>query len=70
MANREPAPESTLPYPPVHKDKKFVVLSDWCVYSEYRGHFLVIDRFFTRDGTITTRDSNDCAYFTAAHRRH
>jgi len=22
-------PESTLPYPPVHKDKKFVVLSDW-----------------------------------------
>lgn len=23
------APESTLPYPPVHKDKKFVVLSDW-----------------------------------------
>jgi len=25
----EDAPESTLPYPPVHKDKKFVVLSDW-----------------------------------------
>lgn len=25
----EPAPESTLPYPPLHKDKKFVVLSDW-----------------------------------------
>ncbi|KAI0074300.1 hypothetical protein K474DRAFT_1665570 [Panus rudis PR-1116 ss-1] len=24
-----PAPESTLPYPPIHKDKKFVVLSDW-----------------------------------------
>ncbi|KAK0220624.1 HAD-like domain-containing protein [Armillaria fumosa] len=23
------APASTLPYPPVHKDKKFVVLSDW-----------------------------------------
>ncbi|KAI0039090.1 hypothetical protein FA95DRAFT_1550906 [Auriscalpium vulgare] len=23
------APKSTLPYPPVHKDKKFVVLSDW-----------------------------------------
>jgi 2,3-diketo-5-methylthio-1-phosphopentane phosphatase len=23
------APESTLPYPPVHKDKEFVVLSDW-----------------------------------------
>lgn len=25
------APESTLPYPPVHKDKKFVILSDWLV---------------------------------------
>ncbi|EMD32203.1 hypothetical protein CERSUDRAFT_88125 [Gelatoporia subvermispora B] len=25
----EQAPESTLPYPPIHKDKKFVVLSDW-----------------------------------------
>ncbi|KAJ3901105.1 HAD-like domain-containing protein [Lentinula edodes] len=25
----EAAPESTLPYPPIHKDKKFVVLSDW-----------------------------------------
>ncbi|KAG5715187.1 hypothetical protein E4T56_gene3063 [Termitomyces sp. T112] len=23
------APESTLPYPPIHKDKKFIVLSDW-----------------------------------------
>ncbi|KAH9970184.1 HAD-like domain-containing protein [Lactifluus volemus] len=23
------APESTLPYPPVHQDKKFVVFSDW-----------------------------------------
>ena len=21
--------ESTLPYPPVHEDKKFVVLTDW-----------------------------------------
>jgi len=25
----ESAPLSTLPYPPIHKDKKFVVLSDW-----------------------------------------
>ncbi|KAF8730661.1 hypothetical protein AX14_005305 [Amanita brunnescens Koide BX004] len=25
----EPAPESTLPYPPIHTDKRFVVLSDW-----------------------------------------
>ncbi|KII87938.1 hypothetical protein PLICRDRAFT_42478 [Plicaturopsis crispa FD-325 SS-3] len=24
-----PVPESTLPYPPLHKDKKFIVLSDW-----------------------------------------
>ncbi|KAF9479759.1 hypothetical protein BDN70DRAFT_878397 [Pholiota conissans] len=23
------APESTLPYPPIHKDKKFIALSDW-----------------------------------------
>ncbi|KAI0676188.1 HAD-like domain-containing protein [Trametes maxima] len=29
VSNVEPAPESTLPYPPIHKDKKFVVLSDW-----------------------------------------
>ncbi|KAH9946893.1 HAD-like domain-containing protein [Amylocystis lapponica] len=28
MSN-EPAPVSTLPYPPIHRDKKFVVLSDW-----------------------------------------
>ncbi|KIM35692.1 hypothetical protein M413DRAFT_449632 [Hebeloma cylindrosporum] len=25
----EIAPESTLPYPPIHTDKKFIVLSDW-----------------------------------------
>ncbi|KAL6302744.1 HAD-like domain-containing protein [Sparassis latifolia] len=25
----EPVPVSTLPYPPIHEDKKFVVLSDW-----------------------------------------
>ncbi|KAJ7627719.1 HAD-like domain-containing protein [Mycena polygramma] len=25
----EPIPESTLPYPPVYKDKRFVVLTDW-----------------------------------------
>ncbi|KAI0918473.1 hypothetical protein AcV5_002458 [Taiwanofungus camphoratus] len=28
MAN-EAVPVSTLPYPPIHRDKKFVVLSDW-----------------------------------------
>ncbi|KAJ7860013.1 hypothetical protein B0H13DRAFT_1901185 [Mycena leptocephala] len=38
-------PESTLPYPPVYKDKRFVVLSD------YLGSL--------SEGTITTRDSND-----------
>ena len=32
-ADNEPAPVSTLPYPPIHKDKKFVVLSDWLVGS-------------------------------------
>ncbi|KAJ7910282.1 HAD-like domain-containing protein [Mycena leptocephala] len=25
----DPIPESTLPYPPVYKDKRFVVLTDW-----------------------------------------
>ena len=25
-------PESTLPYPPIHTDKKFVVLTDWSVW--------------------------------------
>jgi len=29
MSQLDTAPESTLPYPPVYKDKKFVVLSDW-----------------------------------------
>lgn len=29
MSKDDTAPESTLPYPPVHKDKKFVVLTDW-----------------------------------------
>ncbi|KAL1948675.1 hypothetical protein VTO73DRAFT_10481 [Trametes versicolor] len=28
-SNVDSAPKSTLPYPPIHKDKKFVVLSDW-----------------------------------------
>lgn len=25
-------PESTLPYPPIHEDKQFIVLSDWSVH--------------------------------------
>ncbi|KAL5498907.1 hypothetical protein ACEPAH_1425 [Sanghuangporus vaninii] len=29
MSPGEAAPQSTLPYPPLHQDKKFVVLSDW-----------------------------------------
>jgi len=29
MSQTDTAPESTLPYPPVHEDKKFVVLTDW-----------------------------------------
>ncbi|KAJ7740450.1 HAD-like domain-containing protein [Mycena maculata] len=29
MADLDLIPESTLPYPPVYKDKRFVVLSDW-----------------------------------------
>ncbi|KAI0266229.1 HAD-like domain-containing protein [Gloeopeniophorella convolvens] len=27
--SQDAVPQSTLPYPPVHQDKKFVVLSDW-----------------------------------------
>lgn len=34
----EEAPLSTMPYPPLHQDKKFVVLSDWLV------HFMVRSR--------------------------
>uniref|UniRef100_A0A0W0EX82 Uncharacterized protein n=1 Tax=Moniliophthora roreri TaxID=221103 RepID=A0A0W0EX82_MONRR len=33
------APESTLPYPPIHKDKKFVVLSDWLGWHDYDVRF-------------------------------
>jgi hypothetical protein len=29
MAAIDLVPESTLPYPPIYTDKKFVVLSDW-----------------------------------------
>ncbi|KAF5330200.1 hypothetical protein D9611_010576 [Ephemerocybe angulata] len=29
MSDHDVAPESTLPYPPIHEDKRFVVLSDW-----------------------------------------
>jgi len=29
MSQDDTAPESTLPYPPVYKEKKFVVLTDW-----------------------------------------
>jgi len=29
MSKVDAAPESTLPYPPVYEDKKFVVLTDW-----------------------------------------
>ena len=65
----DPAPESTLPYPPIHKDKKFVVLSDWSVHLPARparlsmGRAVDVDSYAScRDGTITTRDSNDCEY--------
>lgn len=33
MDSTEAPPESTLPYPPIHTDKRFVVLSDWLVYA-------------------------------------
>jgi hypothetical protein len=38
----EIAPESTLPYPPIHTDKKFVVLSDWLVCILRRSFILVV----------------------------
>jgi hypothetical protein len=53
-------PESTLPYPPIHKDKKFVVLSDWLVSFHVKSRLIVTDSGIARDGTITTYDSNDC----------
>jgi hypothetical protein len=59
MADPEAVPESTLPYPPLHLDKKFVVLSDWYVIA-YTSPWFDIKSSLRRDGTITTRDSNDC----------
>ncbi len=58
-------PESTLPYPTVHKDKKFVVLSDWYVHAS-ESFQSSINPFLPshRDGTITTDDSNNCALAT------
>lgn len=44
--NTEEAPLSTMPYPPLHQDKKFVVLSDWLV------HFTVR----SRDQTVSFND--------------
>jgi hypothetical protein len=32
------APHSTLPYPPIHTDKKFVALSDWCALRSFVMH--------------------------------
>ena len=69
-------PESTLPYPPIHKDKKFVVLTDWSV--RVRFTILLTRQLIKsfpfalnvaircspcRDGTITNCDSNDCMPF-------
>lgn len=31
LEEESPAPVSTMPYPPLHTDKKFVILSDWLV---------------------------------------
>lgn len=39
----QPVPESTLPYAPLHVDKKFIVLSDW---------------FDLKSGLIYTNSSN------------
>ncbi|KAJ3544665.1 hypothetical protein NMY22_g2699 [Coprinellus aureogranulatus] len=57
------APESTLPYPPIHRDKRFVVLSDWYVVDlRFKTLHLTPNPplpVHSRDGTITTFDSND-----------
>lgn len=46
---------SVLPYPPIHKGAKFVVLSDW-VSSQFCLYQALAD---IQDGTITDKDSND-----------
>jgi 2-hydroxy-3-keto-5-methylthiopentenyl-1-phosphate phosphatase len=45
---------SVLPLPPIHKGKKFVVLSDWV---SFVGR--LIEQADAQDGTITDKDSND-----------
>lgn len=47
---------SVLPYPPIHKDAKFVVLSDWVSFSYADLCRIQAD---IQDGTITDKDSND-----------
>ncbi|KAI0253964.1 HAD-like domain-containing protein [Lactifluus subvellereus] len=63
-------PESTLPYPPIHQDKKFVVLSDWdgtiTTYdsNDYMTDFLGYGKEKRREGNleilsgrVTSRDA-------------
>lgn len=45
---------SVLPLPPIHKGKKFVVLSDWVSFS-----IRLSEQADAQDGTITDKDSND-----------
>ena len=45
---------SVLPLPPIHKGKKFVVLSDWVSFV-----CLLVHQADVQDGTITDKDSND-----------
>ncbi|KAF8586623.1 hypothetical protein K439DRAFT_1408551 [Ramaria rubella] len=51
-------PHSTLPYPPVHKDKKFVILSDWdgtittCDSNDYLTDHLGFGREKRRHGNL------------------
>ncbi|KXN80875.1 Pdp3-interacting factor 1 [Leucoagaricus sp. SymC.cos] len=54
----DPAPESTLSYPPVHEDKKFVILSDWdgtiTTYdsNDYMTHHLGFGEEKCREGNL------------------
>lgn len=41
------APHSTLPYPPLHTNKKFVILSDWCVEASH-GILLTVNHHIKR----------------------
>jgi hypothetical protein len=49
-----------LPYPKLHDQAPFVVLSDWVNILTFKiGRHPATDQLTRQDGTITTKDSND-----------